>query len=354
MAGKQLKSYQRQLVHASRMTTAGVGAFALVYLLGLSEGLWATITAIVVTQSSVGGSLKVARDQAIGSLFGALYGMLVMLLIAPRNAVESALTLIVVVAPLSFLAARNPGYRVAPITGVIMLLAGAGLGLGPVDLAAGRIVEVLLGCAVGIVISVLIVPARASQSVIETTAQVAGLLAKQLRSIAAWPSDRPADLGVLARKIRETMIRLEQLVGEAARERRALLTDIPDVEPLLRTARRLRFDVSMLRRAAREAGNEGVDEHISQAWRRAIHIGADQLEAIERRTLPGDKASRQELLDAVKAFRLALETLRQRETNNLSTITLARLFGMSFALDQFRRNLEDLNKRFDEVAPQTS
>jgi uncharacterized membrane protein YccC len=53
-----LTRYRREMVHAARMTAASITAYALVYLLGLSDGLWAVITAIVVTQSSIGGSLR--------------------------------------------------------------------------------------------------------------------------------------------------------------------------------------------------------------------------------------------------------------------------------------------------------
>src|SRR5699024_6205940 len=57
--------YRRALVHATRITTASIAAYVLVYLLGLSEGLWAVITAIVVVQSSLGGSLKVGFEQLV-------------------------------------------------------------------------------------------------------------------------------------------------------------------------------------------------------------------------------------------------------------------------------------------------
>src|SRR3546814_17771481 len=65
--------YRGEMVHAARMTAATITAYVSVYALGLSEGLWAVITAIVVTQSSIGGSLKAAFDQFAGSLFGAVY-----------------------------------------------------------------------------------------------------------------------------------------------------------------------------------------------------------------------------------------------------------------------------------------
>lgn len=349
---RYLLANRRQLVHASRMTAAGLGAYAVVYLLGLSEGLWLIITAIVVTQSSVGGSLKMALDQALGSLFGAIYATGVVLLISPDGHLKSVAALVLALAPLSFLSALYPGYRAAPITGVIILLAGAGLGLGPIDLAVGRVIEVALGCGVGVVVSVLIVPARASQSVVETTAKVADLLAQQLRAIAVRSAGQQSDLGQFAQRIRETMTQLERLVIEAARERRALLTDIPDVEPLLRTTGRLRHDVNMLRRALPESENNVIEKQLTDAFRNAVLIGASQLEQIGK-GFSSDVATdnTDELADAVKRYRQALQAMRESgSTRNLSTAMLTRLFGTSFALDQFRRNLGDLTARYQEVA----
>lgn len=346
-----LAKYRRQLVHAARMTAAGLGAYGLVHLLGLSEGLWAMITAIVVTQSSVGGSLKFALDQAVGSMVGAIYATAVVLLISPAGHLESGIALVIALAPLAFLSALVPGYHAAPVTGMIMLLAGAGLGLGPIDLAAGRIMEVALGCLVGIAISVLIVPAHASQSVVEATAKVAGLLAQQLRAIAERSVRPPSDLGMIARYIRETMMQLERLVVEAARERRALLTNIPDVEPLLRTTSRLRLDVNMLRRAAREAEGDMVDDKLIKAFHRAILIGAQRLERIGTGApAPDPTHAAADLQDAVKQYRQALEAMRESgATRELSTSALTRLFGINFALDQFRRNLADLVARYEEI-----
>src|SRR5919109_1292642 len=59
---------------AVRVTTAAVLAFALAKLLGFAHGYWAVITAIIVMQTSVGGSLKAAVDRLLGTMAGALYG----------------------------------------------------------------------------------------------------------------------------------------------------------------------------------------------------------------------------------------------------------------------------------------
>ena len=70
----------RQLMRHARLWQAIriVGACALSYevadLLGLSEGYWALITAIVVTQADLGSTLRAGRDRILGTIIGALVG----------------------------------------------------------------------------------------------------------------------------------------------------------------------------------------------------------------------------------------------------------------------------------------
>jgi hypothetical protein len=147
-------------------------------------------------------------------------------------------------------------------------------------------------------------------------------------------------------------MRLEALVEEAARERRTWLTDVPDAEPLLRTLRRLRHDVGMPRRAAREGGSDVLDEHTARPWLRAIEAGAAPLRRIGH-VLSGQDATGdlKSLTEAVRAYRMSLDEMRRAGlTHSLSTAALGRLFGIGFALDQFRRDLEDLVERCREIA----
>jgi uncharacterized membrane protein YccC len=333
------------------MTAASITAFALVYVLGLSEGLWAVIAAIVVTQSSVGGSLKAAFDQLVGSLFGAVYGTTIALVVSPDDPLSSIGALVVALAPLSILAAFSVGFRIAPITAAIMLLGGSGFGVGPLGLAAHRIIGVSLGCVVGLLVSVFVVPAQASRSVLTTSSQVAHLMAQQLEALGSGSNTGRTNLGSLAVRTRKTLSRLETLVEEAAHERRSWLTDAPDGEPLLRTMRRLRHDVGMLRRAAREAGQDALHEHVAKHWLCAAQTGAATLRRVGQ-VLAGQQApdDSNSLAQAVRAYRVAVDEMRQAGmTRSLSTAALGRLFGIGFALDQFRRDLDDLIERSREI-----
>src|SRR5690606_30295205 len=156
---------------------------------------------------------------------------------------------------------------------IIMLLGGPGLGLGPLDLATSRIVAVSLGCAAGILVSLLVVPSRASRSVLEKTAAVAELMARQLEALSSRSPDRKAEVGVLAGRIPEEVAGVARLVGEATNGGRSWRADLPDVEPLARTTRRLRLDIGMLRRTPPVAEEEGFSGPTAEAWQEAPERG---------------------------------------------------------------------------------
>jgi uncharacterized membrane protein YccC len=340
--------YGSQLLQALRMTVSSLAAFAVAQTLGLPQAFWAVITALIVTQSNVGGSLKAAFDRFLGSVFGAVYGSAIAFAIPHEHGLARAAALVAAVAPLSFLAAFSAGFRVAPITAIIVLLSATGANLGPFGFAADRVLEVGLGCAVGLLVSVLIVPARASRLVLARAARVAELLADQLETLAQTEEQGAAEMTALVVSTRQTLSRLETLVGEAARERSSRLADTPDPEPLFRTLMRLRHDVVMLRRAMREGGH-AMRDPISQRWSHAAATGAAALRDVGR-ALPEGRIPQP--LDAVTAavsdYRTSLDEAARQQA--LPPDAAWRLFGAGFALDQFRRDLTDLRERAQEFA----
>ena len=152
---------------------------------------------------------------------------------------------------------------------------------------------------------------------------------------------------------RKGLAGLETLIGEAARERRSRLAHGPDPAPLLRTLLRLRHDVVMLRRAAGGAWHEAVRDHLAQPWADAAQAGAGASEGSWR--CPGRASAPQALPDAVAeavgAYKAALDGVRRPGlTRSLSVDEVGRLFGIGFALDQLRRDLDDLAERARELA----
>jgi uncharacterized membrane protein YccC len=117
-----LTRYQLEARLMLRMSAAGLITFALAHLLGLARDYWAVLTAVIVMQASVGGSLKAMRDRFLGTIGGAVWGAAVTLALPHVNAISIGIALAVVLVPLAGLVAFRPTLRVAPVTAVIVLL----------------------------------------------------------------------------------------------------------------------------------------------------------------------------------------------------------------------------------------
>jgi uncharacterized membrane protein YccC len=332
------------------MTTAGVAAFLLASVIGLPQSFWAVVSALIVTQGNVGGSIKAALDRFIGSVFGAVFGSAVALAVPHQDFGGRVLALIVAVAPLSIMAAASPGFRVAPITAVIVLLSVSGATLGPFGFAVDRILEVGLGCGIGLLISVTIVPRRASRMVLETAADVAQLLTFQIEALASQSNAGQTDPAATARMVRRKLSALETLVGETARERRSRLSDGPDPEPLFRSLLRLRHDVVVLRRSLREPTQGEIPTSVRDSLISALSVAAEALRAVGH-ALAQSRAPKPSsaIQEAVKRYRSSLEDLWAQDMRGRRETVWA-LSGAAFGLEQFRRDLDDLAERATDFA----
>src|SRR6266700_4681311 len=138
-----------QLALAVRVTVSAVVAFSLATALHLLLPLWAVLTSLIVTQTSVGRSLKVTRDYMFGTIGGAIYGGAIAVLI-PHSGEGGLLALLVLaVAPLAFIAALNPSLNAATVTAVIVLLVPAMSHADPLGSALDRVMEVTVGALSG-------------------------------------------------------------------------------------------------------------------------------------------------------------------------------------------------------------
>src|ERR1700746_1752672 len=155
-------AYRSQLRFAMRMTGAGSLALIVAQSLALPlHGLWVVLTAVVVTQMSVGGSLRATLEYIIGHLGGAVYAAVLGVLVSHTTTIAQVGSLPLTIAPLAFAAARNPNFRVAPFSAVLVLLLSGQLGEGPIESAFTRFLEVTLGGAIAIFVSLAVFSQRA-------------------------------------------------------------------------------------------------------------------------------------------------------------------------------------------------
>ena len=162
---KRLLSWPRlrkaQLALAVRVTVSAVVAFSIATALHLLLPLWAVLTSLIVTQMSVGRSLKVTRDYMFGTIGGAIYGGAIALLIPYSGEAQLLALLVLTVAPLAFIASINPSLNTATVTAVIVLLVPTMHHTSPLGSAIDRVMEVAVGAFTGLLVSFLVLPSRA-------------------------------------------------------------------------------------------------------------------------------------------------------------------------------------------------
>jgi uncharacterized membrane protein YccC len=252
-ARTQIHPYSAQLRFCLRMTVAALLAFVLAHVLTIPlHGLWAVLTAVVVTQMSVGGSLRATAEYVIGTLAGALYASAVGVLVSHTTAMALAGLLALTIAPLACAAALNPSFRVAPFTAALVLLISGQLGEGPIESALYRLLEVALGGAVAVTVSLLVFPQRAHGLGLDVAARILDQLAQILPYLLAGFT-RKLDIDKVRRLQHEAgrgVASFQALAAESKRERLVALAAEPDPGPLSRTLLRLRHDLVMIGRAA--------------------------------------------------------------------------------------------------------
>lgn len=337
-----------QLALSIRATIAALTALVLAQLLRLPLPLWAVLTAVIVTQMSVGRSLKATLDYLVGTLGGAIYGGAIGVLVPHANEIALLAVLALAMAPLAFVAAINPRFSVAPITAIIVLLVPTFTSAGPIASAFDRIAEVALGGLTGLVVSFLLLPSSARSLVAEAAARTLDEMARALGELLAGLT-RGLDVDALHRiqdGIGQALAQMNVVGGEAERERSAGLAVGPDTGPLLRTLLRLRHDLVMIGRAAITPLPESVGRRLEVPLARAGAALADYLRAGGAALLAGRGPPPLDAVEsALDAYAAEIAALRRdRATQGLSGGAVESFFALGFALEQMHRNLKDLER----------
>jgi uncharacterized membrane protein YccC len=336
------------------MTAAGLLALIVAQSLALPlHGLWVVLTAVVVTQMSVGGSLRATIEYTIGTLGGAVYAAAIGVLFPHAGALAQGGVLALTIAPLAFAAALNPNFRVAPFSAVLVLLLSGQLGEGPIESAFTRFMEVALGGAIAIFISLLVFSQRAHSLGSESAAQILQGMAKGFPELlAGFTQQRDVNkMRDLQDDLGRSVIAFQGIVAEAKRERLVALGSDPDPAPLSRTLLRLRHDFVIIGRAATPFPDDIVQRLEPLLSRLGQDISGFLGDSATALMLRRDAPSLQPAEAALKAYGLAINALRNEGlTRALSNSEVERLFALSFALEQLHNNLIDLARCVREWA----
>ena len=344
---RHLNRHRTSLAFAIRLTGAAVLALWIGKLMGVRLPLWAVLTAMIVTQTSLGRTVKVALDYFAGTILGALWGGFVAWSVpyAGHTALYAALGLALI--PLAFFAAVQPRYTTAPITAAIVLLMTQSEGLSPAGSVLERLTEVGIGGCVGLIVSVLLFPSSAFQLVRGKAADALDEMAKTALGLTKGFEiglEAPAARS-LQRAIGPLLEEIGAMADEAGQEK-GLRAGTEDAGPLHRSLLRLRHDLVMIGRAVEQP----VPGVLAPAFVGAGGALQEYFKMSAQKLRNSEPAPPLEAVDsAVSNCTSAVALARQKgDLRSLSSDELEHLFAMGFALEQMRRNSVDLNRCINE------
>lgn len=332
-----------------RMTAATLATFAVVQVIDFPlHGLWAILTAVLITQASIGGSIRSTVEYLLGTLVGAIYASLVAFLVPHDTPTMMAALLALAIAPLAYGASSSPIFRVAPFTAVIVLLVAGEFGEDPLAAAATRITEVAVGGGVAVLASLLVLPERAYARGRRIAVSALEMIAEAVpRLLAGFSTTLDlAEIQRLEDELGATVIAFDDAVAEARHEIGLSFGAKPNAGPLSRTLRRLRHDLVIIGRAAAAPFPAAIvarlDPHVDAvAASASAYVGASAAALAARRAPP----PLAEVDAAIAAYSDAVTAIRNEGlTRILSADDAEQFFALGFAFDQLRRNLGDLDR----------
>lgn len=332
-----------------RVAVAATVSFALSALLRLPQGYWASITAVVIVQTSVGGALAASGDRLIGTFAGAVVGAAATL-VAPRTPLGEGVALGAAVLVLAVAAAKRPSLKIGPVTATIVILAGGRY--GSPGYAALRVGEIMLGSVIGIAATLVVFPARARNAAVTR----AGIVLSQLEQVfglhaEAVAKGEPAETTGLHARIRISLAALETAVAEAVREEEAHLASGPAPEALPRTLWRLRNDSVVIGRTLSRALPAPVAEQLQAPAHALMQAVQAELQSCAAALAARTPAPPSTVPAAAAVFRDAFRRVREDGVlRGVDFDEVGHVFGLAWAVDGLERNLADLAGRTDEAA----
>jgi uncharacterized membrane protein YccC len=343
------------LALALRVTLAAIVALVVAQAVSIPLPLWTVLTAVIVTQMSVGRSLKASADYMVGTIGGAIYGGLVAIVIPHDSEWALLIVLFIAVAPLALYAATRANMNVMPITAIIVLLVPTITHTTPFNSAVFRVIEVGLGAFIGLVVSFIVLPSSAHRQMRQVASRTLDLMA---RALAALLAGRPQgmdddELHRLQDGIGQALTDLNTVGVEVERERRARLSRVPETGPLRRTLLRLRHDLVIVGRAARVALPGEIRQRLQPRLDAIATTAATYMRANGTALLSHLAPAPLEPFEtALRAYADEIAAMRQEgATRELPGEVTERFFAMGFALEQMHQNFTDLERVVREWGP---
>lgn len=334
------------------LRTAVAGGLTMVIAdwLALPQGYWAVISAVIIVQNRIGASLQAAVSRVIGTLVGGAVGFAIAM-VTPATPTGTLFGLLLALGVLGMLAVRHVNLRVAPLTAAILLVSAP----SHVEVwisASHRMLEILIGSALGVLISMTIAPARSDTWMRSEAATILANLAT-LFGIDRSGEDAARDAGIAEADaaIYKAFHSFDTLTREVAEERASHISrGVVDPERLRHDLRDLRTSSSFMFRMSRLPEPAAVADAmalpltgVTDAVRAAL-TGLGQ--SLANRAAP---AATDALDQAFGVFTDAAQKLLGGSAP-LDASAIAYLNNLSFALEQVRHSIANLSACVSDMA----
>ncbi|VTU16202.1 putative membrane protein [Variovorax sp. SRS16] len=272
--------------HGVQLAIAVLVSYLASAALGLPESLWAVMSALIVMRPTAGSTLGAGWERMRGTLAGTLFGLGGVWL--HHIGVATPLATLGIVALLALSSARFPAMRSAPITALIVLSSGGMAGQPALRVALLRVMEIAIGVATGLAISLIGLAsharARFDTACAAMLRHIAGEMQRDLGTELPAPQQKEAAAAALRLALRELALLAVSADREARLLRRPGSSRSNDGE-CARTARliaRIAQDAALFTRlvdSAPLARDDAAWRALALAAGRALETTADSMES---------------------------------------------------------------------------
>ncbi|WP_280539506.1 FUSC family protein [Chromohalobacter sp. 11-W] len=249
----------RHRLHVLRTSLALAITFAVILTLQIPHGSWALVSTMMVMGNlpHIGGVIDKGGQRLLGTVLGAIWGILLVLIPAPAPWVVPAWTLIGIAVATHTTFATRYGYS-ALMFGVTLLMV-VGDGHQDLGIALWRAFDVLIGTSIGILATLFILPQKATDLLRFLLADNLDKLARLYHAHTNATQHDDVDTRQLLKSTTDQLVKQRGLVDAIHSERR-LHRD--DLERILSLERRMLSTIELLLEThwATRAGHDIIAE----------------------------------------------------------------------------------------------
>lgn len=250
--------YHRHRLHVLRTSLALAITFAIIHLFQIPHSSWALVSTLIVMGNlpHIGGVLDKGGQRLLGTVLGASWGILLILIPSPPPGIIPAWVLIsIAIATYTTFATRH-GYS-ALMFGISLLLV-VGDGNHDLAIALWRAFNVLLGTLVGILVTVTVLPQKATDVLRFLLADNLDKLARLYHAHTRASVASDIDTRALFKITTQQLVKQRGLVDAIHSERRLRRNELDD---LLSLQRRMLSTVELLLEThwATRAGHDRIE-----------------------------------------------------------------------------------------------